>query len=115
MIERWASPCSEIAFTSRGGRKIKKLLKIPVVLGIVLALLCSASFHTGASAAQEVPPAEMPQTTPIQTDWMEVMVQAATEGDENTGIAAQNALGGDIRYEDLFLLAKIIAWERRST
>ena len=111
MIEIWTSPRSESTFASRGGRKIKKLLKIPVVLGIGLALLCSASFHTGVSAAQEVPPAEMPQTTPVQTDWMEVMVQAATEGDENTGIAAQNALGGDIRYEDLFLLAKIIAWE----
>lgn len=111
MIDIWVSPCSERTFASRGGRKIKKLLKMTVVLGIVLSLFCSASFYIGRSAAQEEPPAEMPQTAPVQTDWMEVMIQAATEGDENTGIAAQNALGGDIQYEDLFLLSKIIAWE----
>ena len=111
MIDIWASPRSEIALASRGGKKIKKVLKMSVVLGIALALFCSASFYIGRGAAQEEPPAEMPQAAPVQTDWMEVMIQAATEGDENTGIAAQNALSGDVRYEDLFLLAKVIAWE----
>ena len=111
MIEIWTSPRSESTFASRGGRKIKKVLKMSVVLGIALALFCSASFYIGRGAAQEEPPTDVPQTTPVQTDWMEVMIQAATKGDENIGIAAQNALGGEIRYEDLFLLAKIIAWE----
>ena len=90
------------------------LYRILLVSGIMIALLSASSFlmHDEAGAAPPAP-TPMPTTavTPQPVDWKEVMVQAVADDDQETGITAQEHLGGELLYDDLRLLAKIIACE----
>lgn len=90
------------------------LYRILIVLGILLMLSIVSSFlmHDEADAAPPVPtPIPTPAGTPQPIDWKEVMVQAVVDDDQKTGITAQEHLGGELLYDDLRLLAKIIACE----
>ena len=87
-----------------------------VVVFILIMLIIATSFsRTGHDSHDVAALTAMPDTTTVPTpapvDWREIMVQAAASGDRNTGIAAQEELHGDLQYDDLFLLAKIIACE----
>lgn len=85
-------------------------LRMAIVIGIIILLLLTASLkeHTYEAEAEPTP---SPSITPKPIDWKEILIQAAAAGDRETGITAQTELGGDLLYEDLFLLAKIIANE----
>ena len=90
------------------------LYRILLVSGIMIALLSASSFlmHDEAGAAPPVP-TPMPTTdvTVQPVDWKEGMVKAVAGDDQQTGITAQEHLGGELLYDDLRLLAKIIACE----
>ncbi len=90
----------------------KSFWKTGAVIVLMAALLFSSSFIP-FSQAEQAPPAPAPAAAPAvpETDWREVLVQSAVRGDNHAGLEAQHALGDAVRYEDLFLLAKIITWE----
>ena len=90
------------------------LYRILLVNGIMIALLSASSFlmHDEAGAVLPVPtPITTTIVTPQPVDWKEVMVKAVIDDDQETGITAQEYLGGELLYDDLRLLAKIIACE----
>ena len=90
------------------------LYRILIVLGILLMLSIVSSFlmHDETGAAPPVPtPTPTTVVTPQPMDWKEVMVKAVVDDDPEKGITAQEHLGGELLYDDLRLLAKIIACE----
>ena len=90
--------------------KYKSLFTAVAVMFIMAAIFISSSFAIpGRSAAVLLTPE--PTATPEPIDWREVMVNAVCHADRRGGLEAEYALGETIRYEDLYLLAKIIVWE----
>ena len=90
------------------------LYRILLVSVIMIALLSASSFlmHDETGAAPPVPtPTPTTVVTPQPMDWKEVMVKAVVDDDPEKGITAQEHLGGELLYDDLRLLAKIIACE----
>ena len=90
------------------------LYRILIVFGILIMLLIVSSFlmHDEAGAAPPVlTPTPTTVVTPQPMDWKEVMVKAVVDDDPEKGITAQEHLGGELLYDDLRLLAKIIACE----
>ena len=94
--------------------KREMLYRTLFVIGVILILLIVSSFlmHDEVGAAPQVPtPIPTMAVTPQPMDWKEVMVKAVVDDDQQTGITAQEHLGGELLYDDLRLLAKIIACE----
>ena len=94
--------------------KIKTLFKTLAAIFFVAALFISSSFTLSPRAADErrtPEPTAVPAPTPEPIDWREVMVKAVCNADKHGGLEAEYALGGAIKYDDLYLLAKIITWE----
>ena len=81
---------------------------------IMVALFISSSYmlpHRAAEVQRMPEPTAIPTATPKPIDWREVMVNAVCHADNHGGLEAEYALGGTIKYDDLYLLAKIITWE----
>ena len=94
--------------------KNKTLFKTLAAMCIMAALVISTSFSRPVRAIEvaSVPEATaVPTATPEPIDWREVMVNAVCHADNHGGLEAEYALGGAIKYDDLYLLAKIITWE----
>ncbi len=88
------------------------LIKTLAALFFVAAIVISASFSPSGQGVEAAPtPEPTPTVTPEPIDWREVMVNAVCHADAHGGLEAENALGGAIKYDDLYLLAKIISWE----
>ena len=92
--------------------KHKTLYKTIMALALIALMFAAVSFcskdkETAVMATPEPPPT----STPVPIDWREVMVKAVVNGDTHGGQEAEDALNGSIKYDDLLLLAKIIAWE----
>ena len=92
--------------------KSTTLIKTLAAIFFVAAIVISASFSPSGQSVEAAPtPEPTPTVTPEPIDWREVMVNAVCHGDTHGGLEAENALGGAIKYDDLYLLAKIISWE----
>lgn len=81
---------------------------------IMAALVISTSFgrsYRTAETAVTPEPTAVSTATPDPIDWREVMVNAVCDADSHSGLEAECALGGAIKYEDVYLLSKIIALE----
>ena len=92
--------------------KSTTLIKTLAALFFVAAIVISASFSPSGQSVEAAPtPEPTPTVTPEPIDWREVMVNAVCHADTHGGLEAENALGGAIKYDDLYLLAKIISWE----
>ena len=94
--------------------KLTTLFKTLAVMCIMAALLISSSFALPAQSKEVTrtpEPTALPTATPEPIDWREYMVKAVCHADNHGGLEAEYALGGAIKYDDLYLLAKIITWE----
>lgn len=90
--------------------KYRTLFTTVAAMIIMAALIISSSFVIHDRSAAALPTPE-PTATPEPIDWREVMVNAVCHADNHGGLEAQYALGGTIKYDDLYLLAKIVALE----
>lgn len=94
--------------------KREPILRCLIALGIISMLLLTVSFlvppHTEAET--DIPACtSQPAPTVPAVDWKEEMIQAVVDDDRTAGLTAQEHLGGELFYDDLMLLAKIIACE----
>ena len=90
--------------------KYKSLFTTAAVMFIMAAILVSSSFAIHTRPAAFLPTPE-PAATPEPIDWKVNMVNAVCHADDRAGLEAEYALGGAVKYDDLYLLAKIIAKE----
>lgn len=85
-------------------REVSHLKRFLLVLAALLMWLSSS---TGAWAEEPEP------------DWLELLIQAAVDGDREAGLAAAEGWNADesrtpLDYDELFLLSKLITWEAGS-
>ena len=90
--------------------KYKSLFTIVAAMFIMAAIFISSSFAIPDRPAADLPTPE-PAATSEPIDWKENMVNAVCHADDRGGLKAEHALGGAVKYDDLYLLAKIIAKE----
>ena len=90
--------------------KYKSLFTTAAVMFIMAAIFISSSFAIHTQPAAVLPTPE-PAATPEPINWKENMVNAVCHADDRGGLEAEYALDGAVKYDDLYLLAKIIAWE----